>query len=94
MVMFALETRISGLLALLHSPEEMPVGIVQIPEGGLQGRGIHFPEPDHFFLLFQPSHILGASNIVQRFACPFVGIFSERKIVIEHKSAAPEGTGY
>ena len=94
MVMPAFEPGIAGLFALFHPPKEMLVSIVQIPEGGLQGRGIHFIEPQGFFLLFQGCHILGAGVVVQRFARLLVGSFPKGKIVVEHKSAAPESTQY
>ena len=94
MLMPALEMWIARLFSLLYSTEEMLVGVVQIPEGGLQGRGIHFLEPQGFFLLFQGCHILGAGVVVQRFARLLVGFFPKGKIVVEHKSAATEGTSY
>ena len=90
----ALKARIPRFLALLYPTEEMLVGIVQIPEGGLQGRGIHFPEPDCFFLLFQHGHILCAGIVVQRFARLLIAFLSLCEIVVEYKSAATEGTGY
>lgn len=94
MTMPAPEFGVSGLLANLHPSEEMLVGIIQIPEGGLQSRSIYFFEPQGFFMLFQPGHIFGAGIVVQRFTRLLVGISSEGEIVVEHKTAATEGTSY
>ena len=72
-------------------PDNNLVGIIQIPKGTLQSRGIHFLEPNRFFLPLQGRQILGTDIVIHGLACLFVRFLPLCKIVVEHEPAAAEG---
>jgi len=89
-VFLALESRESGLLALLNAAKEVQVRIVQIAESGLQCYGIYFSKP--YELVFKRRESGTASVEIEGSLFFLVQLDALGKEVVIRESAAPEST--
>ena len=77
-----------GILATFF--KEVPESAVQVPEGLLQGDGIHLPEEGMLLLLFQPCQHCGGLDIVHLLPGS-VSVPAHSKPFVVDEAAAPQG---